>query len=149
MRSDSDAMTAFSEKMTGDTPYYTVLQQDNRAHVVRDHISGTTGYVLYEAGKYPAPKGANWLLVSISDPGLVMIRPDGEGHLRAGVCTPDLGKEEDGMYLEGKQISITLRGHWIVSAENAKVKALTENGVTTISMLCKSAMPVVFDLFKK
>ena len=72
---------------------YTVLQQDSIAHIVRDNVSGMTGYVLFETGSVldnnrsclvmtqPVDSG---LLVCVSDPDLHLYEGDKEQYDNQG-----------------------------------------------------------------
>ncbi|MCY4298903.1 MAG: chondroitinase family polysaccharide lyase [Flavobacteriaceae bacterium] len=63
---------------------YTVLRQDNTAHVVRDEISGVVGYVIFQPTEdLPGP------LTGCSRPGLVMVKPEGN-NLKVSFSDPDL-----------------------------------------------------------
>ncbi|TKG95313.1 hypothetical protein EYV94_07650 [Puteibacter caeruleilacunae] len=63
---------------------YTVLQQDETAHVVKDNVTGMVGYVVFKPAKnLPGP------ISECSVPGLMMVKPSKDA-LKIGFCDPDI-----------------------------------------------------------
>lgn len=124
---------------------YDVLRADNEAHVVRDKITGITGYVCYK--EYCSDGG---LVERVAAETIVMERTKEDGNIVMSVCTPDLGIENKGYFSwdHSKSITkeITLNGTYGLVADYENVSIRVENGKTYISAYCQHGQPTEFTL---
>lgn len=150
---------AYTNALAGNFPY-DVLRHDSLAHVVRDRATGTTGYVIFEAGEV-----SNDLILRVSHPTLVMSQEMSCNQLLLAVCDPDLRFYEgpaDEVYDEkGKTVErsvysrewinnpsgisfvkVTLAGCWKIGAVTPYAKVVASaQGQTTIEFKCQHGMP--------
>lgn len=135
-------------------PQYTVIHKDAKAHIVRDDVSGATGYALFGGGEGLKGKATRELTVRGANLScMIMERPDGK-QLRVSVCDPDLrlvdeplrgidGINEDNLLNESKEsrVRLTLAGLWEVADETstARVARTTEDS-TVVEFVCKDGL---------
>lgn len=152
-------VTRYSKKLP-----YTVIRNDNAAHVVNDHISGTTAYVCYSAydagesgdafSSLPSGKDAKpHLDVSAIDAEtIVMERTAEDGCVVMSICTPDLGITQKGYTTpqpsQPLERKVVIEGLWGIEGSCSNVSADTSDGRTTIVAVCKDGQPVEFRLRK-
>ena len=124
---------------------YVVLQADNNAHVVKDNITGVTGYVCYK--EYVSDKG---LVEKVTAETIVMEGAKKDKSIVMSVCTPDLGLVNQGYFCfdHSKPIAkdVVLNGSYGLVDECEGVSVKTENGKTYITALCVHGQPVEFKL---
>lgn len=139
---------------------YQVLQANNNAHILRDVESETLAYAFYESCEnllYGKVQG-------IERPALVMEQII-EETLHLSICDPDLrlyeGVEEDQISPEGiqkevslysrkwrkspsigKNLNVTLKGHWNMISPVEGVSINYDNGNTIVTAFCKEAQPI-------
>ncbi|MGF1724809.1 chondroitinase family polysaccharide lyase [Photobacterium nomapromontoriensis] len=151
---NADQVTAFTRQLAEQTAApYTVVQQDNTAHVVQDRQSATTSYAVF------APKATfdEGVIADVAEPAMIMAAEQPEG-LLLSLVNPDLnlyqGRDASQYDSNGvqKEVSIysrkwkdnlsqpvanqlTLRGEW--QAHSALPKGVklssTKNGMTVVS----------------
>jgi chondroitin-sulfate-ABC endolyase/exolyase len=149
----------YANALAGKFPY-DVLRHDSLAHVVKDLVTYTTGYVLFEAGKVSSD-----VILHVSHPILAMTQKMNGNQLLLAVCDPDLRLYEgpaDELYDEnGKTVErsvysrewinnpsgisfvkVTLAGHWKIGAVTPYAKVVTSApGQTSIEFECQHGMP--------
>ncbi|WP_321317514.1 chondroitinase family polysaccharide lyase [Labilibaculum sp.] len=136
VQSSHNELVQFARQMNKKkTAAYTVLQQDKKAHIVRDNASKTTAFALFEANTDINQAG----LTSVNAPALVMIK-DKKNSKVMSLCDPDLhlyegsadivlenGKRKersiysrDWIYNESKvsKIQVKLKGEWTLEAND-------------------------------
>ena len=144
---------------------YTVIKADNDAHVVNDHLSGTTAYVCYgqfrgascrEAfSRLPKGKEAKpYLPVSYIDRETIVMERSLDGITTVmSVCTPDLGITEKGYTtIQASQPivkKVVLSGKYSLAGENSQVEVTSEGEDTALTVTCLHGQPVEFNLIKK
>ena len=144
---------------------YTVIKADNDAHVVNDHLSGTTAYVCYgqfrgascrEAfSRLPKGKEAKpYLPVSYIDRETIVMERSLDGITTVmSVCTPDLGITEKGYTtIQASQPivkKVVLAGKYALAADNSQVEVTSEGEDTALTVTCLHGQPVEFNLIKK
>lgn len=144
---------------------YTVIRKDDAAHVLNDHITGTTAYVCYD--KYDAdaskdgfaaiPKGKDakpYLpVLEISEETIVMERSLGEGRSVMSICTPDLGitKKAYTTAQESQTIekTVVLDGSYKLETEDSAVSVEYTSNMTVLKAECRHGQPVEFVLVVK
>ena len=124
---------------------YSIIQRDNKAHVVKDALTGITAYAAFE----------NYLLKndelfsSIPAETMVMRKQEGRGFLLS-VCDPNLNISEKTFTTKepSRPIikQITLKGKWSLATPNAKVSVQQNNAETIVSVTCQHGQPVEFTL---
>lgn len=126
---------------------YEVLRRDSEAHIVRDLITGITGYVFW------APYTDNGLIKSADGEIIVMQRQTEEGELVMSLCTPDLGLTEK-TYTTRQELpvlerGITLDGEWVMAEESSSVETVSQDNTTRVVVKCQHGRPVDFRLKRK
>ena len=131
-------------------PGYSVLQCNSTAHIVKDTVSNTTGYVCFLA-----TTPATGLLTDCSAETLVMIKENDTAHVDMSVCDPALHLAQQ---MQGsnsttaasqaivKQLSIA--GSWTFDINSSAVNLSYSGGKTTLSVTCQYGLPVEFKLKK-
>lgn len=166
VKTNAEEMVSFTEKMSNvNTAFYTVLQKDKNAHIVKDNLSNTTGYALFEAN-HNINKG---LILAVDTPSMVMTKETEEA-LVLSVCDPDLrlysGIEEDQYDKQGNRIEVslysrkwrdalsqestlmlTIKGKWILkeTGKQCKIK-YSDDEKTTLEFVCRNAVPIEISL---
>src|SRR5690554_2791346 len=149
----------YEDALAGNLPYI-VQQHDSLAHVVTDRETGTTSYVLFEAGEV----AANGPLLHVNYPALVMSREIDREKLLLAACDPDLrfyegpadevydeegNRKERSVYSRewinnpsGKSfLKVTLDGHWKLAAITPYAKVVkSEYGQTTLEFECQHGL---------
>ncbi len=146
--SDAD-VTAYMRQLP-----YEVLQRDSMAHIVRDRVTETIGYALFEAGEVD-----QGLLLSVSKPALVMIG-GADNALTVSLSDPDLrfyeGPADERLDANGKRIErsiysrawidrpsqpsavrLTLRGEWRIEGDSSSVRVESVGGNTELTVTCR------------
>ncbi len=118
------------------TAAYTVLQQDQVAHILHDHSSNTIGYVVFDSSHTLTGDGA---LLSTSRPCFVMLRRTASGLTKASVGATDMR--------DLSPIVLNLRGSWR-NASTGVVQPQVSPGrrVTTVTLEYRDYMPMHFAL---
>ena len=133
-----------AKKFSKERPYV-VLQADNDAHVVKDRITGVSGYICYK--EYSSGKG---LIERIPAETIVMEQTKNDGSIAMSICTPDLGIENKGYFSwdPSKPIAkeVVLNGTYRLMKDYEGVSMITENGKTYVTALCVHGQPVEFIL---
>ena len=122
--------TKEEKKMYQKSGGYTVLQQDRKAHIVRDKVTATTGYVLFEAGEVNVGNE----IVSTDTPCLVMTAKDDKGKMTISVCDPDLhfyeGPADEQYDANGKRIERSVYSRkWIDNPSAISTIKIKLNGL--------------------
>lgn len=133
---------------------YEVLRRDASAHILRDRLSGITGYALFAAGKV-----GEGLLESVSLPSLVMIGGDGEG-LTVSAADPDLrfyeGPSDEVFDADGRraersvysrkwidnpsgesQLKVVIRGRWQSADDRPECRIEPAGENTVLIFTCR------------
>jgi len=138
MRADEADMQSFAASMADPAKaFYRVIQKDNRAHIVNDAASKTTGYVLFEAGTV----NHSTVLRQTSRPCLVMTRELPQGVLHLSVCDPDIGSEPQEP-APPTTVTLTLAGEWNLNKNFKAASAAYNKGSTEITVTCRDIIPV-------
>ena len=144
---------------------YTVIKNDNTAHVVNDHITGITAYVCYSAydgassaeafASVPAGKDSRPYLpvLSIDAETIVMERTSEDGMAVMSICTPDLGITRKG-YTTAQPSQplvrkVVLEGEYSLAEDYGNVSLDSGDGRTVLTATCLDGQPVEFRLVKK
>ncbi|WOD42877.1 chondroitinase family polysaccharide lyase [Hwangdonia lutea] len=128
---------------------YEILRADEKAHIVLDKDTKTTGYVIFEVDT----KLEHGALRTTSKPALVMAREDSANRLTLSVVEPDLNFKQIRQnkfenYSRPVTLTLTLSGKWD-TAISGTVKAVDHTGsVTTITLECVHGLPNEFSLLK-
>ena len=137
----SDAAYAYAIYIGEGTPLtgqqmngsYTVMQQDSIAHIVRDNISGITGYVFFEEGS----------VLANNRPCLVMTQPVDSG-LLVSVSDPDLHLYEDNKEQydnQGHRVEqIVYATDWKDNPSAPSVVRFTIPGYPPVEVTCQDGM---------
>lgn len=147
LNADADKAADFHARMNrpGEEPY-SVLQHDDRAHVVRS--GDATGYVCFEAG----PLEAEGLVRYVSRPAFVIVR-QGDGGIRISVTDPDLNIPipERRRYLLTDPavptiVEVEFAGNWALAdgtpAPIETVPPVLSAGNTRLRVTCHHGIPV-------
>lgn len=129
-------------------PQYEILQQDKKAHIVKDKISKTTGYVCFEETTLSEGK-----LIKCTRETLVMIQEKELKEVSVSVCDPSLHlpekvKNSETTIKPGESSTkhLVLKGNWSLKESNEAVNIQYENGNTNIEVVCLLGFPVEFTL---
>ena len=167
VQSNHNELVRFSKQMSKKKKAaYTVLQKDNKAHIVRDHATATTAFALFEANTKLNHAG----LISISAPALVMIKDKKDSKVMS-LCDPDLHLYEgpsDIVMEEGKRkersiysrdwinneskvskIQINLKGEWTLEANNYCRLISNNENKTLLEFTCQHGLTREIVLNKK
>ncbi|MCP9612525.1 chondroitinase family polysaccharide lyase [Coprobacter tertius] len=120
-------------KDSQDTMPYTVLQQNDNAHIVTDKITKTTGYVLFESGIINKAD-----IISTNHPCLAMTKSISDNELILSVCDPDLkfydGPADEIYDKNGKTIERSIYSRkWINNPSGISTIEVTIKGIWEIS----------------
>lgn len=126
---------------------YEVIRRDGVAHIVRDLVTGTTGYVFWAASS------GDERIASSDAEVIVMERANEDGTLLMSVCTPDLGLTEK-TYTTRQELpvvekSVTLNGKWELVEDNQAVEVVEADNTTRLTVSCQHGKPVDFRLKSK
>ncbi|MEA3402080.1 MAG: chondroitinase family polysaccharide lyase [Armatimonadota bacterium] len=102
-----------------------VLQQDERAHILRDRDAGLVGLVLFEAGEVQPELP----VAEVDRPCMLMLEPQGH-RLWLTVCDPDLNLVEH--VSQPRTLEVTLRGAWRLAEHPSEVRLAQRAGDTTV-----------------
>ena len=126
-------MDATPERMAAlaGEPTWEVLQQDERAHIVRDLESGTLALALLQEGEV-----AGELPVASADRRcLLMVEPEGDGWWLS-VSDADLNLNEERVSVP-RELRVTLRGEWRLEDASDEMRVVEcANGQTTLAITC-------------
>lgn len=99
---------------------YIVLQQNKRAHIVRDKVTSTTGYVLFEEGEVTVGNE----ILSVNHPCLIMTAKENKDKMTISVCDPDLhfyeGPADEQYDKNGKRIERSVYSRKWIDNPSAK-----------------------------
>lgn len=127
---------------------YTVIQADDDAHVVNDHITGITAYISYKG--YDS---SSTLLAQAEPETIVMEREKEDGSVVMSICTPDLGITQKGYTTaqSSQPVSrkVVLNGKWDLAQPNGSVDVSVDGESTVIVAVCLHGQPVEFLLERK
>ena len=119
-------------------PPYSILQQNNQAHILYDRPTDTTAYALFDP--QTSINHQSSILRAASQPCYVMIRREGSG-LHLSVVSPDIEITEP--------IQLRLKGSWKLDpparAKNISVTC-EQGGHSLLELLPASYMPTEFRL---
>ena len=124
---------------SAETAPYTIRQQDEKAHILRDRASATTSYVLFEAHDKFATEGP---LLANSRPCFVMVQ-ESEDKLHLSVASTDIALKDP--------IILRLHGQWQLPETDAaptEAKTAHEEDVTVLELPYEYYMPMAVALRK-
>jgi chondroitin-sulfate-ABC endolyase/exolyase len=144
----SEEFKKFGNKLKDDSSFM-IKRADSIAHIVVEHDSKTTAYVIF-VGKTNLEKE---VLKEVSDPSLVMIRQNDSKNLTISAVQPDLNFPEYEMgryrnYSTAVNLTLTLDGKWKANIDDTVLSVDNSSDVTQISIRCKDGLPSVFNLVK-
>jgi chondroitin-sulfate-ABC endolyase/exolyase len=135
------------DKITRMKQTFKILQANNQAHIVTDHITKTTGYALFSANE-PVQHG---LLSSTSAPALIMVQQLKEQEATLSVVQPDLNfpqlKPIQG-YSQPLSLTITIKGVWQVTNKSKDIRVKYLNGDSEITLKCQHGLSVQIGLYQ-
>ncbi len=149
---------AEAEKLAGNKPY-TILQQDETAHAVRDHASGVTAMAVFRP-----VKDRQWGVLAAADqPCYILFREPSATTLELSLNTADLtgfvprGKTDldvescrESEENRSRQVTIHLRGAWQPDGSpDPRVKIRVRNGMTGITGEFRHGSPLQLHLHKR
>ncbi len=116
-------------------PNYQVLHRNSKAHVVKDALTNSTGYVIFDSAFRPAETET---LRSVNQACLVMIeeKPDG---ITISLVDPDLHLDQPGP----RTLSLTLRGSYRL---NGTLLPTNKDGDSLLSVTCENAVSQTLEL---
>jgi chondroitin-sulfate-ABC endolyase/exolyase len=140
---------------------YQVLQKNSFAHVVKDQLTQTTGYAIFNASNafaFDSFKDAN-------NPCLVMIQPLASDHLCFSIADPDLhiddggnpdqkpsGLKDDDIFFNQSTpvtISVRLHGKWQLASPVAGANVVySDFDQTTLEFNCADGKPIEIELIR-
>ena len=148
--STPESMEKFAKDMADPTdPPYRILEKSEKAHILRDRDSKTTGYVLFDKSWFSQSQIFNQkstILLSVNRPCSVMVK-DAGGKLRLSVASTDM---DDWPHWGGGKISLsgeiilTVAGEWAV--EGTGVTVGYEKGQTVLRISYRTFMPIILTL---
>ena len=150
---------AEAEKLASRKPY-TVLQQDDAAHVVRDHASGVTAAAVFQP-----VKNRNWggVIAAADKPCYILFRNPAEKELILSLNTADLAgfiprgtmdldavEMQESEENQARTVTIHLPGVWEAAGSvDARAEVKSANGMTAISGKFRHGKPIQLHLRKK
>lgn len=125
---------------------YTVLQKDSLAHIVKDHATQTTGYVLFEAGKLTQDDQIR----EVSLPCMAMVSPNGKNGMTLSIADPDLrfydGPSDEKFDENGKRIERSVYSRkWINNPSQESVITVRLNGKWKLATPSEYVMSTSYD----
>lgn len=153
MKTTTDEMKAIAHK-----PSYTVLKKDGEAHIVKNDVTQTTSYVLFEKTTKALP---GEFLINTDTSCLAMVKKVNKQQIVLTVAQPDLafytGKSDEKFDENGKrversiysrpwidnksqeqQVTVRLKKKWRLAGSNNQVKIISADKKSTfISFSCK------------
>ncbi|GKX29745.1 chondroitin sulfate ABC exolyase [Vallitalea longa] len=168
VKTDEEKINDFTKQMSNrETALYTVLQKDKTAHIVKDRLTNTTGYAVFEANDN-IDKG---IVEGVDTPTMIMTKQS-KDNMVLSIVDPDLrlyeGKDESQYDENGnrKEVSIysrqwcknesgsstvklMLNGEWNLSSSYENCRLLSsKSGKTELEFTCKDAKPIEIVLNK-
>lgn len=135
----ADLATFSSNMSNAATAFYTVLQQDATAHIIKKNSLDLYGYALFQAGNYT---GIGSPLLSNDEPCLVMLE-DGAGGITISVVNPDLNFATDGGVSQAITITLVIEGdRTLTSFSGGSVTSVSDGTNTTLTIDAKDGLPV-------
>ncbi len=128
---------------------FKILEADSNAHIVSDKGTNITGYAIFNKN-YKSSKN---VLLSVSEPSLVMIKEINKHNILLSVVQPDLNfKQIKSNHFENfsnpVKLEIEIKGEWNGKLTD-KVLSITKNkGKTKISFICIDGATIDLDLTK-
>lgn len=139
---------------------YRVLQKDSKAHIVKDNISNTTSFALFEVPEQLPSK----IIESVSSSCLIMLT-EAKREINLTVANPDLalytGDSDELLDESGKRVErsiysrpwisnhsqtmpvvVTLKGHWMVENNDGYIKLEVNKNSTKIEFQCKDGASI-------
>ncbi len=149
IQTSSADLNAFKADMAlPTTAPYEVKRKDNIAHIVKDKVSQTTGYVLFEA----ADNISDSHIKQTNYPCLVMVKDVNEQPLKLSMSDPAINMEAPASLVhdaiaQEREVQIVLNGRYSLVAPNANCQVLGWEGNTTrLSFTCIHGLPVNIEL---
>ena len=129
------------EKYNGKT--YEVLQQDDKAHVIRHIPSNTMAYAVFQENQAIG----QGILAAADTPVMAMVKEEGGDKIVFSMSDPDLRlpklpnqtmeEETATTYSTQKTVSVTLNGEWKLSEEQDGIRVVkSEGGHTVLELDC-------------
>ncbi len=129
-------------------PQYEVLQQDNKAHIIKDKINNITGYVIFED-----ENPAQGKLIHSTHETLILTQEQNDGRLAVSVCDPSINlpdkvKNAETVIREGepKTKRLIFKGTWLLEESNEFIEIHYLDNNTVIDITCILGLPVEFTL---
>lgn len=122
---------------------YEVLQQDDKAHIIKHIPSNTMAYAVFQAD----PAIGQGILAATDTPVMAMIKEEGTDKIVFSMSDPDLrlpklpnqtmDEETATTYSTEKTTTVTLKGEWKLSGEQEGIRIVkTEGGQTVMELDC-------------
>uniref|UniRef100_UPI0032179733 polysaccharide lyase family 8 super-sandwich domain-containing protein n=1 Tax=uncultured Draconibacterium sp. TaxID=1573823 RepID=UPI0032179733 len=126
---------------------YSIVQQDEVAHVVNFDDEDLSCYAIFQAStNLPSP------LVSTTEPCLILVKPV-DGNYNISICTPDLNPQINSVvrpkgWLAGESvISFKIEGNWDLKDATDKVTvSARDDSSTTVSVVLQHGLNETFNL---
>ncbi|WP_113674112.1 chondroitinase family polysaccharide lyase [Vallitalea guaymasensis] len=169
VKTDVESIEKFTEQMGNtDTALYKVLQKDKNAHIVKDRLSNTTGYAIFEAndnideGIVKGVDTSTMIMTKETGDDLVLSMVDPDLHLYEGIdesqYDEDGNRKEVSIYSrewcknESKPstVKLTIAGEWNLKTVNENCKIISKDSAETqFEFTCQDAKPIEIELSKK
>jgi len=142
LRPGAKAMKEFAAGMKAETAPFTVLRQDQGAHIVRRNADGMTGYVMFDSGE-----SGNGKLESVDQPCMVMLTEQEGNKLKLALFNPrfdDLSRPEQPLQ---RQVvtRIKLAGNWKTTAGADRIRVLSGSEFEIIN---RDLIPTTVEFFQ-
>ncbi|RCW37595.1 chondroitinase family polysaccharide lyase [Marinilabilia salmonicolor] len=153
VQSSVDELAAFGSDMSSEeTASYKVLRKDNVAHVVKDEITSTTGFVVFEA----TDSVSDALVSAANYPVLVMAREKDGGKYDLSLADPAINMEAPTTLVhtaeaKERKVQIVLNGRFSLSnADDQKCRVVEQSdNLTTLEFTVIHGLPVEVELAKE
>ncbi|WP_163325420.1 polysaccharide lyase family 8 super-sandwich domain-containing protein [Draconibacterium mangrovi] len=135
------------KKLGSGKSVYSIVQQDEVAHVVNFDDEDLNCYAIFQAStNLPSP------LVSATKPCLILVKPVEDGY-NISICTPDLNPQINSVvrpkgWLAGESlISFKIKGYWELMDATDKVTVTARDAsTTTVSVILQHGLNETFKL---
>ncbi len=138
---NATAMAGLESALNG---VYTVIQQDEKAHILRLNARRQTGYAAFA----PLTGLTGNAITAIDAPSLVSLTEKHTDTLALAVCVPELtfvdGKAAD------KPVTLTLNGFWYSDyiPQNIKIQHVEASNICKITVTAQKGLPTCLTLHK-
>ncbi len=165
---DSHKMNQFATAMLSPKPIYSVLQNDEKAHIVKYHPSNITSYVIFNKNGISSSNQniitsvnrACTLMVKKKDKALTLCLSDPDLNIYDGQedLMPNGNRKELSLYerewffwpSRKRNLKIKLKGLWKINKkENPSIQIQSSNKETILFTMTKNGKTIVINLKKK